>query len=83
MNLEEAIDRALKKQTLVKALAFMAIWESERAIRQRDECLRTGVSTAAHEGTHDTCFEASFTALFHRLGMKKIPELRIPGGTEK
>lgn len=34
------------------------VLECERAIRQRDKCLETGVSTASHGGTHDTCFEA-------------------------
>lgn len=31
--------------------------ECERAIKQRDEFLRTGVSTAGHGGSHDTCFD--------------------------
>jgi len=32
------------------------IIECERAMRQRDEFLRTGISTAGHGGSHDTCF---------------------------
>ena len=32
------------------------IFETERAIKQRDEYLKTGISTASHGGSHDTCF---------------------------
>lgn len=32
--------------------------ECERAMKQRDEYLRTKVSTAGHGGSHDTCFTA-------------------------
>lgn len=31
--------------------------EHERAIRQRDEFIKTGISTASHGGSHDTCFK--------------------------
>ena len=33
------------------------IQEHERAIKQRDAYLLTGISTASHGGSHDTCFE--------------------------
>lgn len=32
------------------------VLETERAIRQRDEFLKTGKSTAGHGGSHDTAF---------------------------
>lgn len=32
--------------------------ECERAMKQRDEYLRTKISTAGHGGSHDTCFTA-------------------------
>lgn len=41
-------------EELQKALIF----ETERAIKQRDLYLETGVSTASHGGSHDTCFGA-------------------------
>jgi hypothetical protein len=40
------------------ALSLALVMETERAIRQRDEFLRTGVSTASQGGSHDTCFPA-------------------------
>lgn len=79
MNLKEALDRALEEDTVLDALSFLAIWEGERAIRQRDECLRTGTSTASHEGTYDTCYRATFEALFRELGWEKIAALSLPG----
>lgn len=32
------------------------VLETERAIKQRDKFLETGVVTASHGGSHDTCF---------------------------
>lgn len=45
MNKFEELERAL-------------ILECERAMQQRDEFLKTGISTAGHGGSHDTCFGA-------------------------
>lgn len=36
--------------------SLMLLQEHERAIKQRDTYLLTGVSTASHGGSHDTCF---------------------------
>ena len=33
MTRDEAIEQALKKDTLVKALAYVCVWECDRAIR--------------------------------------------------
>lgn len=38
------------------ALEAALIAECERAMQQRDEFKRTGVSTAGHGGSHDTIF---------------------------
>lgn len=61
---QEIADRinagALKKKpestTDLSALENDLIRECERAISQRDEFLKTSVSTAGHGGSHDTCF---------------------------
>ena len=50
-----------------KALSRDLTVDFERAIKQRDEFLRTGVSTASHGGSHDT-----FTDYFLRTHLKKI-----------
>lgn len=36
--------------------ATVLLQEHERAIKQRDTYLLTGISTASHGGSHDTCF---------------------------
>ena len=41
-----------------EALQADLVAECERAMRQREEFLKTGVSTASHGGSHDTCFPA-------------------------
>ena len=40
------------------SLNLALVLETERAIKQRDEFLKTGISTAALGGSHDTCFAA-------------------------
>lgn len=53
-------DKAAKptlSRTDFNAIVQALVLESERAIEQRDEYQRTGVSTAGHGGSHDTCFE--------------------------
>ncbi len=60
MNIDEAVARACEEPTLTKALSWIAIWESERAIAQAIEWKRTGTSTASHGGGWDTCFEYHF-----------------------
>ena len=46
MNLTEAAEKACKEPTLVKALVFICLWESERIVHQ-----------ARENPTWDTCFE--------------------------
>lgn len=45
-----------RQDPLIDALVDDLVKETERAIGQRDEFLKTGVSTAGHGGSHDTCF---------------------------
>jgi len=63
------INRALEEPTLLKALSFVAVWESERAIQQARKYYDTGVSTAAYGGW-DTCFEYCFKELISKWNQK-------------
>lgn len=74
MNITEALERACKEPTLVKALGFMAIWESERAVKQALEWQKTGKSTASHGGSHDTCFETAFKMLLEKYPCPRVTE---------
>jgi hypothetical protein len=44
-------------QELLNAITTDLVAETERAIAQRDKFKETGISTASHGGSHDTCFE--------------------------
>jgi hypothetical protein len=56
------------------ALVNELVAELERAIRQRDEFQRTGISTASHGGSHDTCIGV--------ILRKYLPELKSLGVTK-
>jgi hypothetical protein len=75
VKLKEAVARACQEPTFVKALAFLALWENDRAVKQALEWKRTGVSTAGHGGGWDTCFEHTFNALIDEWsGPIEIPK---------
>jgi hypothetical protein len=57
LNITEAVEIACREPTLVDALSWIAVWESERAIKQARKYFETGVSTASHGGGWDTCFK--------------------------
>lgn len=50
MNTSQAVERACREPTLIDALTWIAIWESERAIQQ-----------AKANPTWETCFKHCFT----------------------
>lgn len=63
MNLKEAVTRACLEPTLVEALTWIAVWESERVVAQAREFDRTGIRTGAHGGAWDTCFKICFESV--------------------
>jgi hypothetical protein len=62
MNSTEAVERACQESSLVEALAWLAVWETDRVVQQAVECHLTGISTATY-GAYDTCFQTLFRAL--------------------
>lgn len=60
MNIDDAVAKACEEPTLVKALSWIAVWETERVVKQAIQWKETGVSTASHGGGWDTCFETCF-----------------------
>jgi hypothetical protein len=60
LSLTEAVKMACEQDSLTDALVWIAVWESDRAVKQALEFQRTGVSTASHGGGWDTCFRVSF-----------------------
>ena len=64
--LEAAVRDACQEPTLEAALAHIAIWESERVVKQAIRHHETGVSTAGHGGGWDTCFLLCFREVLER-----------------
>ena len=52
MNIDQAVARACEEPTLLDALSWICVWESERAIRQARENYGSGTDGAGW----DTCF---------------------------
>jgi len=75
MNIDEAVARACREPSLTEALTWIAIWETDRAVKQALEWERTGVSTASHGGGWDTNFGYLFE---HVMEHFERPELH-PG----
>lgn len=63
MKLKDAVERACQEQTLVDALTWIAVWESERAIAQAKDFYLTGVRTGSDDAGWDTCFRVCFSAV--------------------
>lgn len=65
MRIDEAVKRACEESTLLDALSWIAVWESDRVVRQAKHFFETGERTGAHPGTAwDTCFEICFKQVF-------------------
>jgi hypothetical protein len=60
MNIDEAVTWACREASLAKALARIAVWETERVVSQASRSRETGVKTGASCGEWDTCFELCF-----------------------
>ena len=52
MNIDQAVERACQEPTLLDALTWICVWESERAIKQARENYGSGSGGAGW----DTCF---------------------------
>lgn len=79
MNISQAVVRACEEPTLVEALSWIAVWESEHAIKQALLWKETGVSTASHGGGWDTCFKYCFTLVFQEWSNIKGMSLGASG----
>lgn len=66
VDVNQAVKRACQEPTLLDALNWIAVWESERVVRQARAYFETGVSTAGHGGGWDTCFRHCFSLVMKR-----------------
>ena len=59
MNITEAVAKACAEPTLLDALTWIAVWESERVVHQAKKFFETGVRTPDGAGW-ETCFKTCF-----------------------
>lgn len=71
LSFDDAVRRACEQPTLVDALNWIAIWETERVVAQAKKYFETGVSTASHGGGWDTCFRYFFKAVLGKYPKDK------------
>lgn len=65
MNLQEAVERACSEPTLVDALAWIAVWEADRAVKQALRNEKT--AQRGPDGRQwDTCFKLAFQWVLER-----------------
>lgn len=62
MNLKEAIAKACECETLVEALTFIAIWETDRAVHQAID-FNNLYKTNYYGPAYETCFKVIFEEL--------------------
>jgi len=76
-GVDKAVEWACSCRTLEGALAAIAIWEMERALKQIKEFEETGLSTASHAGSHDTCFRHCFELVIKKWKEKSMKKYVI------
>lgn len=70
MNITEATERACKLPTMLDALTYICVWESERAIKQA----KKGLRDADGKGW-DTCFKACLKSVMERYGRQWVGDV--------
>ncbi len=64
MNINEAVERACQEPTLVKALSWIAIWDTERVVKK---------VRAEPDKPWETLFELCFNKVMERYGLCPTP----------
>jgi len=72
MNITEAVERACQEPTLVKALSWICVWESERVVRQAKRELRD------FDGKGwDTCFKVCLMNVAEKYDYRPKEENKV------
>lgn len=72
MTLKEAVARACEEPTLLDALTWIAVWESERVVQQARKFYETEARNPDGSGW-DTCFRACFAPVMQAWEKKHQP----------
>ena len=73
MNITEATKRACEEPTLLDALSWICVWESERVVKYVRE----------HEGRWETCFKLCLGEVMENYYKDKPPASRLVSKCEK
>jgi len=76
MNIKEATERACQEPTLVDALSWICVWESERVVRQAAKQGLKGIYDADGKGW-DTCFKFCIEHVMEYYKGNKMSELKL------
>ena len=75
MSFQELIDDACKEDTLIKAMAYVAIWESERVLDEAVKVMRGEKPRDADGQGWSTCFEFLFKEVMEQYTVKRLKGL--------
>lgn len=70
MTLEEATEQACKAPTLLDALAWIAVWEAKRGIRDAIEHVMWGAPKNEDDPSWHSCFRACFKGVLAKYDVE-------------
>jgi hypothetical protein len=71
MNFQEAVDRACEEPTLLDALSWIAVWESERVIPIAHRFLNGEIPRNDNGTGWTTCFKFLIKEVLEQYGQQK------------
>ena len=78
MPLHEAVAKACKEPTLEAALAWIAVWETDRVVKQALRNTESNERTP-EGGLYETCFGVCFRAVLKAYPSRTTPEANFHG----
>ncbi len=72
MNITEAVKQACDESTLIDALSWICVWESERVVEQAHENLTNNTPADANGKMWDTCFKVCIEQVFKAWTIKDL-----------
>ena len=63
MNIGEATKMACEEKTLIDALSFICVWESERIVKQAHKNLTNNTPANADGAMWETCFKVCISSV--------------------
>lgn len=71
MNYKQAVDEACKQPTLIDALSWICVWESERTVRQAHAFLNGETPRNTSGRGWDTCFRFLIAEVYEQYPIQR------------